>query len=210
MPDDDQASADDQHQVELLMRAGTPGFTLVDQRRERAQLEHLWADIQLLFGKTTWVALVVLVAGLPHQASAQAKVTAATLAEPQMAYHYLTSAEGVTICYHGRSYSYLNISAGMSPLEEAEVRAHEAMHVVQHARVGGCEPFNLLYRSPKVMLESEAEAFHAGACVAIAGGMDSLDLEAKAVETIRIQYLGGGTPAYEIRAAYRRYPCPPS
>ena len=140
--------------------------------------------------------------------SAQLVRSSAPPSEPRMAYRYLTGYEAVTICYHGQSYSYLDISAGMSALHEAAVKVHEAKHREQYARVGGCDVFNRPDRRSRAsLLESEAEAFHAGACMEIAGGMDAAALEAEYVERIRTAYLGGGTPESDVRAAYRRYPC---
>lgn len=150
--------------------------------------------VALVFAPSCWGQMVALVRDT-------------TPAEPSLTYRYLSRVEGTTFCYHGQSISLLNLTSHMTPLEEADTRAHEAMHREQHARAGGCEKFEKIYRTPKGMMESEAEAFHAGACVLIAAGGDAATIEATYVLRIYQTYLGGGTPIQEIVEAYRRYPC---
>jgi hypothetical protein len=160
-----------------------------------------------------WLALAVFVGLALFSVSSCGAQMVATVrdtidsVEPSVSYKYLNGVEGTTLCYHGKSLSFLNLTAGMSREEEEDVRAHEAAHRAQHIRAGGCEKFAKIYNTPKGMLEAEAEAFHAGACVAIAGGMDAADMETMYVRRIYSVYLGGGTPIYEVLEAYRRYPC---
>ena len=116
---------------------------------------------------------------------------------------FLHGVKGVTFCREdGGSFSM--IKPGLSEIERAEVTAHEAKHVEQHQRFKTCAAFQEFYRTPLGTMKTEAEAFHAGWCVAVAMGGDPVSLRALHLQIIQMYYVPG-TPIFEIAQEFAKY-----
>lgn len=76
----------------------------------------------------------------------------------------LSADAGITICQGGKPYSF--VATNLTPEFEAVTRAHEAKHIEQIRRFPNCPAFYRWYGSPQGRLDSEAEAYAAGWCVA--------------------------------------------
>lgn len=124
----------------------------------------------------------------------------------EIKYERLASLYGVTICYKDRGYSF--IQTGLSAMDEADVRVHEAKHREQYTRYKSCNAFVKYYTTPKGRMASEAEAYHAGWCVAIKMGADSTSRRNLYVQTIEHE-LGGEMNRLQIIQEFVKYdPCP--
>jgi hypothetical protein len=116
---------------------------------------------------------------------------------------WLHGVKGVTFCReNGGSFSL--IRPGMSEMDRAEVTAHEAKHVEQHQRFPTCDAFQEFYRTPNGTMKTEAEAFHAGWCVAVGMGADPVSLRALHLQIIQ-QYYVPGTPIFEIAQEFNSH-----
>jgi hypothetical protein len=118
---------------------------------------------------------------------------------------YLAGLKGVTFCRdNGRSFAFVRLA--MTVTETAEVMTHEAKHLEQHRRYPDCKSFMALYRTPRGMLELEAEAFSAGYCRAVAMGADSISLQSEHLWVLATSYVPGTNLATiaQTLAKYRR------
>ena len=130
-------------------------------RRERSQRVFAWAVF------TAFLSLATVAS-----CHAQMVSTASTPSHPTaIGYDELSGYAGLTICYQGRTYSY--VSVALSDLERAETLAHEAKHRAQMAAAPSCGAYDTWYQTPTGQLTAEAEAYHAGWCAGIAEGADS-------------------------------------
>lgn len=126
--------------------------------------------------------------------------------EPQVIDGYqLASWYGVTVCHNGMGYSF--IASNLAAIDSAATRAHEAMHREQYTRFPSCDAFIRYYQTPRGKLQSEAEAYHAGWCVSIRMGADSVSLRQAFIEQIS-RYFGGEVNQLEIARDFDRYRCP--
>ena len=157
-----------------------------------------------------WVAFTVFLllafaASLNAQMVPPMQAVAASMPDgAKMSYKFLSGLAGVTFCYQGQAYSFIN--SRQDGTELADTRAHEAKHREQVARFRDCKTFDDYYHTPVGMLELEAEAYKAGACESIKRGIDPATVEQWSVQTL-YRWMGGGTPLFTILEAYRKYPC---
>jgi hypothetical protein len=125
---------------------------------------------------------------------------------PTVSVDYLAGLKGVTFCRDQGSFAFVRV--GMTKVETAMVTVHEAKHMEQYARYPTCKGAIEVYRTPKGMLEMEAEAFAAGWCTAALMGADTVALRADILQLLMFSYVPG-TSIFEISKAFERYArCP--
>lgn len=144
-------------------------------------------------------ALLVLAQRLPAQ---QRKADHDHLAVTDLA-----EFNGFTVCHDGRTFSFTLDT--LSFAETNVVNVHEAKHREQAGRFGNdCTRFYAWYDSPVGKLDSEAEAYMADLCVAVAYGADPLEIRQNYARRIA-RYFGGGVNQLQIVEAMRKFDqCP--
>ena len=144
-------------------------------RREARQRLFAWAVF-------TGTLLAMLVGGWIGRLHAQ-MVPSPVEHPTAISYDELSGYAGLTICYQGRTYSY--VSVALSDLERAETLAHEAKHRAQMAAAPSCGAYDTWYQTPTGQLTAEAEAYHAGWCAGIAEGADSTSRRRSIIARLR-------------------------
>lgn len=118
----------------------------------------------------------------------------------EVPFQLLARYNGFTYCTEKGVFSM--VTAGLSAIEEADTKAHEAKHREQFHRLNrGCRAFQEWYEQPENKLAAEVEAFHAGWCVAGRMGADTMSLRQAYVERVG-QYFGGGVNRLQIIQAF--------
>lgn len=120
-----------------------------------------------------------------------------------VSYRWLKNAEGFTICYQGRGYSYTVV--GQTEIERLDTQAHELKHQEQYTRFPSCEAFDQWYATLKGRLYSESEAFAAGLCVQVKRGMDKEFLERRFANNISYWYTAGEVSPLVIIPLIRKF-----
>jgi hypothetical protein len=154
----------------------------------------------VLAGACSWPALA--------QAQYSGRVaTADSMARHTLSADRLMHALGVTVCLNNQIASFVRL--GLDSTTAAIVNAHEAKHREQAQRFAkDCERYLEWYSTPVGMLASEAEAYMADLCVAVAHGADPVELRRDYAQRIA-GYLGSAANQLSIREAMAKYDsCP--
>lgn len=152
------------------------------------------------------LCVALLLSGAPQTCVSQAM--AALGQEPplrvpdRVKFAALQHYDGFTFCTDRGVFSF--VRTGLSDMNEADTKVHEAKHQEQSARFPSCQAWWEYYRTPKGEMEAEAEAYAAGWCVSAKMGADTISLRQSYVEKIE-RGLGGGPSRLEIVQAFNRY-----
>jgi len=152
------------------------------------------------------LALTVLAGGAntcfaPALAAQHAKTVQMSM-DSILTFGQLARLDGVTFCVDGKVLSY--ISADLDSIGRADVEAHEAKHREQYARWKSCKAFQDYYKTPVGRLESEAEAYVAGYCVAVKMGADPVQFKGNYIRNLYALFGGGVMPGV-ILETWKKY-----
>ena len=115
---------------------------------------------------------------------------------------YMSSLNGMAYCMDRGPLAFVRV--GLSEIDHAATTAHEKKHIEQYTRYPTCTLFYRWYTTPVGTLETEAEAFAAGWCVAAKMGADTVSYRSWILQSLTQRYVPG-TPIYEAARVFAKY-----